>query len=246
MEENEIIKLLTDENKAITNWDALLIYFALRYNNNDLNGLYNLVLLAKEKAEKISDFSSLDLVYFDFFLASILEREFVGWRANKHLVAANEKLEKIDFKNLLNEEKIEVAKFYYDLGKHYETIELIKPAIEAYHNSSNIYYELSKLEDAQYIDSKIIECNYHLVPDNRHLISAQEITKKYGKKSYLFRVLETAKKEKYNLIEQSDEYLNAINKINEELVRKGIYANDSRYKEEKQKLLKAQGIDWKY
>lgn len=246
MNENEIFELLSDKNKSVANWDSLLIYFAQRFNNNDLNGLYNLVLLAKKKAEESADFTILDLIYFDFFLASILHREFVGWRGVKHLEDAKEKLDKIDLKDIGDKEKNEIAKFYYDLGKHYEQIELLKPAIETYLNSSNIYYDLDKKEDAQYIDSKIIECNYRLYSRDCHLLTKEIIIKKYGRKSYLLRVLEIVKQEKYNSVEQSKEYLNVINKVNEELVRMGVYSNDLNYKKEKQRLLKERGIDWQY
>jgi tetratricopeptide (TPR) repeat protein len=244
MNEEELFDLLNDETKKVANWDSVITYFAKRFNDNDLNGLYGLVALALSKAEKSNEFELADYIYFDFFLAAILEHELVGWRARKHLDEANSRLEKIDFYSLLDIDKEELAKFYFDLGTHYEKISLIKKAIEAYQNSTNIYYELKHVDEAEFIDSKIIDLNYRLPTDERHFLSTADIKNKYGDNSYLIELLNEDRHPKYNLIEQSKPYLDVINGINEELIRKGIFSSHKDYKKYKKELLRAKGINW--
>ncbi len=245
MNEEEVFSLLENDSKKVANWDTILIYFAKRYNDNDINGLYTLVTMAKRKAEQEKQFNVLDFIYFDFFLASILEKELVGWRAKQHLKAANEKLESIDFGVISEQEKTDIAKFYFDLGVHYEKINLAKLSLEAYQNSANIFFELGFIQDAQYAESKVIEMN-NLLPTNEKIsINIEDFIKKYGEDSYLIKLTKLKKAKDKDPIEQTKEYLSIIDSVEEEIVRRGLFSSDlTKYNNLKKELLKAHGITW--
>lgn len=246
MNEEEVFSLLENESKKIANWDTILIYFAKRYNDNDLNGLYTLVTMAKRKAELEKEFTTLDLIYFDFFLASILEKEYVGWRAKQHLKSANDKLESVELSSLELQGQTDVAKFYFDLGIHYEKINLAKLALEAYQNSANIFFELGFVQDSQYGESKVIEMNNLLPKEERISIDVESFIKKYGKDSYLSKLLKDKNKINPNSVEQTKKYLDVIDSVEEEIVRHGLFSYDvEKYNTLKEELLKARGIAWK-